>query len=149
MWWGCTGYNWAGTGNSKLIPIHECRRLQGATAIVGQAEDAGRAGGAVLGSWRDSQQHFFFCRINRSNVIPWNLQSEVSSAVPCSMVEGELLLHLHFPNHCLPWHHQSRELPSTWGSLLLLVLIIMIITVSFQAVNQKYYASYFSSLGNA
>lgn len=82
-------------------------------AAVGQAGDAGRAEGAVLGSWRDSQQAFFFCRINRSNVTPWNPQSEVSSAVPSSRVEGELLLHLRFPNHCLPWHHQSRELPST------------------------------------
>lgn len=28
-------------------------------AAVGQAGDAGRAEGAVLGSWRDSQQAFF------------------------------------------------------------------------------------------
>lgn len=87
------------------------------------------------GSWWDHWNY-------KPGVRTWGLQS-------WRCPQQSPLLHLCFPNCCLPWHHQSRELPSTWGSLLLLVLIIMIITVSFQAVNQKYCASYFSSPGNA
>lgn len=72
----------------------------------------------------------------RTNARGWHLEG----------TEGQGMAHQACLQPFLP-HNQSQESPFTCGSLPLLLLIMMIITVSFQAVNQKYGVLYFSSLG--